>query len=380
MTRERFFFRTNGMERLIYYMINKSILFFATLFLSALGAQALSPPHGVSKEDFQRAMAQARDRQIVNRAIYEAVRPSTVQIIIKGVEDHSADDSALQLPFRGRPQGQPSSIGSGFIIDATGLIVTNRHVIGNATSVDVKLSDGRVLRGLVRGFDGLTDIALVQLQGASDLKPVIIGDSERVQVGDSVVALGNPFGLDGTLSTGVVSAVSRAMPDASGMKFIQTDAAINPGNSGGPLINLDGEVIGINSMILSPTGASVGLGFAIPINEVKKIIEEIRLTGTVTRPFLGILIEGLTAEGKKRFGVSQGVIVTGVFGESGAAAGGIRPGDVVTKIDDRTFDDPGALSAYIKTRKVGDRLTVEVVRKTNHITLAVTLGKTPAPR
>ena len=201
-----------------------------------------------------------------------------MQIIAAGGTEVAANaDPRMKDPFFrkffGPPPSQeaPPSIGSGFILDDSGLVVTNLHVVRNAKNVQVILADGTKVPGVIRGSDEWTDIAVIQMKNAKNIRPARLGDSDKVYVGDYVVALGNPFGLQGTFSTGVVSAVARSVPGDPGMKFLQTDAAINPGNSGGPLINLDGEVIGINRMIVSPAGGSVGIGFAIPINEVKKV-------------------------------------------------------------------------------------------------------------
>jgi S1-C subfamily serine protease len=217
-----------------------------------------------------------------------------VQIIAAGGTEVAANaDPRMKDPFFrkffGPPPSQeaPPSIGSGFILDDSGLVVTNLHVVRNAKNVQVILADGTKVPGVIRGSDEWTDIAVIQMKNAKNIRPARLGDSDKVYVGDYVVALGNPFGLQGTFSTGVVSAVARSVPGDPGMKFLQTDAAINPGNSGGPLINLDGEVIGINRMIVSPAGGSVGIGFAIPINEVKKVIADIKANGTVVRPALG---------------------------------------------------------------------------------------------
>ncbi len=368
--------RLNDMKRFL------TVALLTSAFAAGFAAP-LAPPPGVASEDFSRAVDQMRNRQIVNRAVYDSVRPSTVQIMVK--EKAASNEAELFLnpygrrrPDRGQQQ-QATSLGSGFIIDSSGLIVTNRHVVRGAKEVDVKLSDGRLVRGTVKGYDDATDIALVQVQGLSNLQVARLGDSDAVRVGDIVFTVGNPFGLDGTLSTGVVSAVARSL-DGTGMKFIQTDAAINPGNSGGPLINLDGEVIGINSMIFSTTGANIGIGFAIPMSEAKRIIQEIRTSGTVVRPFLGIMIEALTVEGKKKLGIEHGVMVAGVFRGSGADKAGIELEDIIEKVDGKWYDDPAILSAYVQSKKVGDRVPVDLIRKGQRITVMVTLGKMPENR
>lgn len=381
MANERFFSQSVPHLRL-YGMKYFFALAAALAVLHPAFAAPLDAPPGVSSEDFQRAMSQSRNWQIVNHAIYEAVRPSTVQIIAAGGTEVAANaDPRMKDPFFrkffGPPPSQdaPPSIGSGFILDDSGLVVTNLHVVRNAKNVQVILADGTKVQGVIRGSDEWTDIAVIQMKNAKSIRPARLGDSDKVYVGDYVVALGNPFGLQGTFSTGVVSAVARSVPGDPGMKFLQTDAAINPGNSGGPLINLDGEVIGINRMIVSPAGGSVGIGFAIPINEVKKVIADIKANGTVVRPALGVQIENLSPEGKKTLGVETGVVILGVVPGSGADKAGLEQKDVITKVDGTVYDDTEPLRSYILTKRVGDKVTLEIVRNKVVQQLQIVLGK-----
>ncbi|MCB1171544.1 MAG: trypsin-like peptidase domain-containing protein [Leptospiraceae bacterium] len=308
----------------------------------------------------------ARDLQTIFRAVYDYARPGVVQITTEVENPQQRPNSSNPMP--------PQSQGSGFIIDSNGWIVTNRHVIGDASEVTVKLHDGRTFTAKVRGSDPLTDIALIRVQGAGSLDSLKLGDSDRVRVGDWAIALGNPFGLDGSFTIGVISAVGRVGLDASGLNFIQTDASINQGNSGGPLLNLEGEVIGINRMILSPSGGSVGIGFAIPTNEVRYVIEEIRRNGHVDRGLLGVAVDVLPAKMRK-FTNGRGVLVTGVKPGTGADLAGIKKGDIILRVDGKTVLYPGELVGLISRRKPGDKVEVEIIRNYKTLEFSVTLGR-----
>ncbi|MEQ9367015.1 MAG: trypsin-like peptidase domain-containing protein, partial [Leptospirales bacterium] len=222
----------------------------------------------------------------------------------------------------------------------------------------VHLHDGTVLDGQVRGGDELTDVALVQVKSAKPLQPARLGDSDDIQVGDIAIAVGNPFGLDGTFTTGVISGLHRAGLDESGLKFIQTDASINQGNSGGPLLNLNGEVIGINRMIYSPSGGSIGIGFAIPVTAVQPVIQQIAETGKFERPLLGVKIDAVQdARG------NRGALIVEVVGGSSAHSAGLVPGDVIIAIDKKSIKGPDDLSRQIQRKRVGDAVQLDVVRK-----------------
>ncbi|MDH5656931.1 MAG: trypsin-like peptidase domain-containing protein, partial [Spirochaetia bacterium] len=355
-----------------------AVPFFFSASLYSQPAQ-LKPPEGTSKKEFQTAYRQASGLQTLYRSIYENVRPSVVQVIVTGSSSGNQEfdpfrDDPFFRKFFGIPRSpngrnhnsQPQSLGSGFIIDSKGIIITNKHVIGNASKVKVKLHDGRILEGKVRGFDELTDIAVIKIKNANDLHAARLGNSDELRVGDIAIAVGNPFGLDGTFTTGVVSAVGRTGLDTSGLKFIQTDAAVNQGNSGGPLLNMNGEVVGINRMIVSPSGGSVGIGFSIPINEVRNIIHQIRKNGSVERPLLGIGIEPLTEEISKKQ-KTKGLLVIRVQSGSGAWKAGIKIHDIIENVDGKEMTDPEELVQYILTKNVGDRVILDIVRKSKKI-------------
>lgn len=347
----------------------------------------LEPPAGVNGGTFKQAYENATGLQLVYRAIYDNVRPSVVQIIVES-QDNARSPQVYSDPFMndpffrkffGIPESGPQdkktiqSLGSGFIIDKNGIIVTNKHVVGNAARVKVKLHDGRILDGKVRGTDDLTDIAVIEISDGKQLRAIRIGNSDTLHVGDFTVAVGNPFGLDGTFTSGIVSAVGRVGLDSSGLKFIQTDASINQGNSGGPLLNISGEVIGINRMIVSPTGGSVGIGFAIPINEVSNIIGQIQEKGSVERPMLGISIAPIPQDGN--FKGVKGLFVTGVHSGTGAWDAGIVPNDIVISVDGKEMTDPSELVTYVLGKKVGDRIILEILRENKKMKVSVRLGK-----
>ena len=230
------------------------------------------------------------------------------------------------------------SLGSGFIVRPDGYIVTNNHVVDGATDITVKLSGDRHFTAKVVGRDPKTDLALLKID-AQNLPSVAFGDSDKLQVGEPVMAIGNPFGLEGTVTTGIVSAKGRVIGEGPYDDFIQTDALINPGNSGGPLVNQAGQVVGIDTAIVSQSGGSVGIGFAIPINEAKTILPQLEAKGHVTRGWLGVSLQPMTAELAKAFKLEpgQGALVADVMPNSPAAKAGLKTGDVITEYDGHTI-------------------------------------------
>lgn len=265
----------------------------------------------------------------------------------------------------------PRSAGSGVIVDAAGFVVTNNHVVGEAREVEVRLQDQRVYRGRVVGKDADTDLALVQVTADHALPAAELGDSAAVKVGQWALAVGNPFGLDRTVTLGVVSGVGRDDINLARYEnYIQTDSSIFPGNSGGPLFNLRGEVIGINTAVINSVQ---GIGFAIPSNMVKRVVHQLRVQGKVVRGWLGVGIQHVTAELGRKFGVAegQGVLVNEVFENDPAAMGGIQPGDIIVSVDGTLVDTPKALSRVIAGLKPGDTATIEVVRDQERLRLEV---------
>jgi len=286
--------------------------------------------------------------------------------------------------FRGpHAEGGPSrnfkqqSLGSGFIIGREGYIVTNNHVIENADQIKVKLAMGKEFDAKVVGRDPKTDLALIKIEASDDLTPLEMGDSDRLRVGTWVVAIGSPFGLEQTVTAGIVSAKGRTLGAGPYDDFIQTDASINPGNSGGPLINMKGEVIGINTAIFSQGGGNVGIGFAIPVNLAQGIIEQLKNEGQVTRGWLGVGIQDITPELAEYYGVKdrKGVLVTQVFRGDPADKSGIKTGDVIVKVDGKKVSSSRELSRTIANTTVGERTPVSILRAGEGKILYVELTK-----
>ncbi len=287
------------------------------------------------------------------------------------------------VPGGGGPQQEykSQSLGSGFIISSDGYIMTNAHVIREASEVVVKLNDKREFSAKIIGADARTDVALLKIE-ASGLPKVTIGNPEQLKVGEWVVAIGSPFGLESTLTAGVVSAKGRALPQENFVPFIQTDVAINPGNSGGPLFNLKGEVVGINSQIYSRTGGYMGLSFAIPIDVAMEISDQLRATGKVSRGWLGIGIQEISKELAESFGMksTKGALVSNVEKGSPAEKGGLEPGDVILKFDNKTIESSVDLPRVVGATKPGKQVPVEILRKGNTRNLSITLGEMPTEK
>jgi serine protease Do len=265
---------------------------------------------------------------------------------------------------RGPQNFRSQAMGSGFIIDATGYIVTNNHVIEGAQKISAKLPNGREFTAKLVGADEATDVALLKVDGVTDLPVVAFGDDRRVRVGDWVVAVGNPFGLGGTVTAGIVSSIGRDIGNGPYTDFIQIDAPINQGNSGGPTFDLSGRVIGVNSAIFSPSGGSVGIGFAIPATTVKAIVDQLRQTGSVSRGWLGVQIQNLTPDLAASLGVGseKGAIVANVIEDSPAAKAGFRQGDVILTLNGTEIDDNRDLTRKVAAILAGDRAQFTVLR------------------
>jgi len=275
------------------------------------------------------------------------------------------------------PQRQ-RSLGSGFIIDGDGSILTNNHVVENAQKIVVKLAaDDQEYEAKVIGRDTKTDIAVIKINAKTNLPAATLGDSDRLEVGEWVVAIGNPFGLDSTVTSGIVSAKGRHIGQGPYDNFIQTDASINPGNSGGPLINLRGEVIGINTAIFSRTGGNMGIGFAIPINLVKEVLPQLRGKGKVTRGFLGVLIQKVTPEIAESLGMDKGngALVANVTKDGPADKAGVKVGDVIIEFDGKEVKDSSDLPIIVARTSVDRRARMKVLRDKKEITLTVSVGE-----
>ncbi|NJR39409.1 MAG: PDZ domain-containing protein [Leptolyngbyaceae cyanobacterium CSU_1_4] len=314
------------------------------------------------------------------------------QVVSRGIPDEFSNDPTLRRFFGNRVPQPPSSgveegTGSGFIVDAGGLILTNAHVVDGADQVSVLLKDGRRLEGKVLGADPVTDVAVVKVE-ASNLPAVTLGNSELLQPGEWAIAIGNPLGLDNTVTAGIISATGRSSADIGvgdrRVGFIQTDAAINPGNSGGPLLNEKGEVVGMNTAIIS--GAQ-GLGFAVPVNTAKRISDLLIANGKVDHPYLGIQMATLTPELKQELNSSpdspvtvqedKGIVILKVVPDSPAAKAGLRAGDVITKIGGREAASAEVIQQTVEESQVGGDLAVELRRQGQTLDLSIQPGILP---
>ena len=320
----------------------------------------------------------------------QRLSPAVVNIATQSID--KAPDGALDLStpsgspfenilrsFRGSNKGAPKrvqSLGSGFIIDAAGIIVTNNHVIADAVEITVGLSDGTRLSADVIGRDPKTDIALLRIKPRRPLIAVGFGDSDTAKVGDWVLAIGNPFGLGGSVTAGIISARNRELAAEIYDDFIQTDAAINRGNSGGPLFDMDGQVIGLNAAIISPSGGSIGIGFAIPANTVAKVVAQLRQYGQTRRGWIGVNVQGLTddiAEGLLADG-ARGALVQGVSAGGPAALGGLRRGDIVVKFDGKDVADDRVMQRFVIETQIGRVVPVNVLRRGKGFVLNVKIA------
>jgi serine protease Do len=276
-----------------------------------------------------------------------------------------------------RPPRRATSLGSGFIIDPDGYIVTNNHVIADAEEVTVILNDDTVLKADIVGRDAKVDVALLKVKADKRLPYVDWGNSDKARVGDWVMAIGNPFGLGGTVTAGIISAKTRDINAGPYDAFIQTDASINRGNSGGPLFNMAGEVVGINTAIFSPTGGSVGIGFATPSNLAKQVLEDIRKFGRTRRGWLGVRIQTMTDEIADSLGLKrpEGALVASVTPDSPAAKAGIEPGDVILEFNDQDVHEMRRLPAMVAETEIGSEVPVTVWRDEKRRDLSVTIAE-----
>jgi serine protease Do len=278
---------------------------------------------------------------------------------------------------RDRAPRRVNSLGSGFIIDASGIVVTNNHVIAEADEVTVILNDGSRLKAEIIGKDQKTDIALLRVKPDKPLKAVKFGDSEKLRLGEWVIAIGNPFSLGGTVTAGIVSARNRDINSGPYDNYIQTDAAINRGNSGGPLFNLDGDVIGINTAIISPSGGSIGIGFSVPSKTALPVIEQLKQFGETRRGWLGVRIQQVTDEIAESLNIKppRGALVAGVDDKGPAKPAGIEPGDVIVKFDGKDIKEMRDLPRAVADTAVGKQTPVIIIRKGKEETKSVTLGR-----
>jgi serine protease Do len=278
--------------------------------------------------------------------------------------------------FQERPS---TSLGSGFIISANGYIVTNNHVIEEASEIIVRLSDRREFVAELIGADKRSDLAVLKVE-ADDLPVVKLGTSKNLRVGEWVLAIGSPFGFEHSATAGIVSAKGRSLPSDTYVPFIQTDVAINPGNSGGPLFNMDGEVVGVNSQIYSRTGGFMGLSFAIPVDVMNNVVEQLKANGKVARGWLGVLIQDVTRELAESFDMDkpQGALVAKVLPGSPAEAAGFQVGDIILTFNDHDIERSSELPPVVGLTKIGNTVTTKVLRNQEEVSLTVTVAELPS--
>ena len=321
--------------------------------------------------------------------VAEAVAPAVVNIntLTRGpsgrtpIEEFFGDEFFRRffgdVPEREQVQ---RSLGSGVIVDSSGIVLTNAHVVERATEIEVVTADGKKHKAKLIGVDRRTDLAVLRLQGGGPYPAATLGNSDKMKVGDWVLAIGSPFGLQQTVTAGIISAKGRSIDPGNAFNdFLQTDAAINPGNSGGPLVNMSGEVIGINSAILSRSGGNVGIGFSIPVNMAKRIYTELAAKGKVTRGWLGVSIQPLTPELAKGFGLKEptGVLISDVVHDSPAEKSGITAGDIIIEFDKKKVETPQDLQKAVALTQPGKGVPLKVWRDKGEKTLEIKIGETP---
>jgi serine protease Do len=346
---------------------------------------SLSSKPQASREAFFPSFA-----SIVARAKPAVVNIATTQTI-KTPEGHPffgpgpfGENNPLEEFFRRFFPDMPKtlkrqSLGSGFVIDPQGIIVTNHHVVNRAEKIVVRL-EKKEFEAQLLGSDPATDLAILKIRSSEELPILNFADSSQMQVGDWVIAIGNPFGLSQTVTAGIVSATGRVIGQGPYDDFIQTDASINPGNSGGPLLNLKGEVIGINTAIFSQTGGNIGIGFAIPSNIAHGITKELRTHGKVVRGWLGVAIQDLDEDLAKAFGLSeiQGALVAGVGAKTPADTAGLKRGDVIVSFREKSVKSAHDLSRKVAATEPGTKAAIEVIRKGKKQTLTAKIGEQPS--
>jgi serine protease Do len=374
-----------------------------TVTIFALAGLCLTAPVSGTSVPFtsiSAALAQTKGPQSL-ADLAERVMPAVVNISAATTVEPRGGRALPQLPpgtpfedlfeefFNRRGQGgqggqsapqqqrRSNSLGSGFIIDASGIVITNNHVIGDANEITVILTDGTKLKAEVIGKDAKVDLAVLRVKADKPLPFVKLGDSEKMRIGDWVMAIGNPFGLGGSVSAGIISAKARNIASGPYDSYLQTDAAINKGNSGGPLFNMDGDVVGINTAILSPTGGSVGIGFAVPTSIASSVIDQLKEFGETRRGWLGVRIQSVddtTAEALG-LGKARGALIAGIDDSGPAKPAGLEVGDVIVRFDGKDVKDSRDLPRIVAATPVGKATDVLIMRKGKELTRQVKLGR-----
>lgn len=354
-----------------------SLLLLVSLLVSA---QVMAKTPMVTLPDFS-VLAEQNSPIVVNISTTKKVSRQQIPEQFRGIPDEMLR-YFFGIPHggnqgqggNGQPERQVSSLGSGFIISEDGYIITNNHVVSGADDIVVKLSDRKELKAKLIGADERTDVAVLKID-ADGLPVAKIGSSKNLKVGQWVLAIGEPFGLDYTVTHGIVSALGRALPDDTYVPFIQTDVPINPGNSGGPLFNMNGEVVGINSQIFSKSGGSMGLSFSIPIDIAMNVSKQLIDNGKVSRGFLGVSVQEVSSDLAKSFGMKKpkGALVAEVVKNSSAEEAGIEPGDVILEFDGKEIRKSSDLPPIVGSSEVGESLDVKILRNGKTKTLEAKL-------
>jgi putative serine protease PepD len=343
----------------------------AGVVAGAGGYAAVADGNNASPVDSTASAVSTASSRLSVGAIYQRANAGVVEITATS----NAAQSDSTFPFGDQPGGGAQQAqGSGFVYDTAGHVITNYHVVQGATSLDVTLADGSTYDATVVGTDPSTDLAVLKINApTTKLHPLALADSSAVAVGDGVVAIGSPYGLEETVTSGIVSALGRTIESTNGYSIpgtIQTDAAINHGNSGGPLLNLSGQVIGVTSQIESESGGNTGVGFAIPSNTVRSVVDQLVAGHEVEHAYLGVRLQETPGE--------SGAQVASVSDGSPAAKAGLEAGDVITALDRDTIDSADALTAAVATKSPGDEVTVTYTRNGDSHTAQVTLGTRPS--
>ncbi len=368
-------------------MHRKTIFPIALIIITLAGSVVTVAPVAALSDD--QAIAQLKTFNQAFTAIAQRVTPSVVTVTTKQVVEtqgrgRQAPDFIhpfWQFPQRDQER-ERSGLGSGIVMNRDGYILTNNHVIDNADEITVVMSDNREYIAELIGKDELTDVAVIKIS-AEDLQPVTTGNSDDVKIGEWVLAIGAPLELRSTVTSGIVSAIGRSLniiPNQLAVEnFIQTDAAINPGNSGGALVNLDGELVGVNTAIATRNSGFVGYGFAIPINLARKVMDDIVAHGEVQRGYLGVSLQSVTARQADAFGLDRprGVLIDQVLGDTPAERADIRSGDIILEVDGQEVDRPNALQSAIARKHPGDSIILRVRRDARNMNIDVTLGALP---
>lgn len=368
------------------------LVFIASFFLYPYScSQKDAPVFGESSQSPVKSSAEAAKASEIQKAfrdIYDIYKDRVVFIATEQtvkIPQHPFFNDPFFREFFGTPQQGPrtqrrTGLGTGFVLSEDGYICTNHHVVSGVDKITVKIN-AREYPAKIIGSDEKTDIALLKISPAEKLKPVYLGNSDEVRVGDWAIAIGNPFGLDKTFTVGVISATGRRDVDMMGgsQYHIQTDASINPGNSGGPLININGEVIGINRMIYSNSGGSLGIGFAIPMNTARSILEQLKTHKKIKRGYIGVQIVPLTEEYAGQLGLktTEGALIGGLEENGPAARAGVRVGDVIVKINDTAIKDYNTLVDIVGKAPIGKTLKATVWREGKEINLFIAVGERP---